>query len=80
MTTSNGSDSPGEHLDELLHDMKQPLNLIVVTAQDLRIDKRKQRLDIESLPEKMREIESAAKLLAEQLNLVRDFVRLNFVP
>jgi signal transduction histidine kinase len=62
-------------LDRLLHDLKQPLNQIRVVAQDLRIDIRKDRLDVGSLPESMAEIEEAVDELASRIDRFRGFVR-----
>lgn len=61
--------------DRLLHDLKQPLNQIRVVAQDLRIDIRKDRLDVGSLPESMAEIEEAVDELASRIDRFRAFVR-----
>jgi signal transduction histidine kinase len=61
--------------DRLLHDLKQPLNQIRVVAQDLRIDIRKDRLDVGSLPESMAEIEEAVDELVSRIDRFRSFVR-----
>jgi signal transduction histidine kinase len=65
----------GALLDRLLHDLKQPLNQIRVVAQDLRIDLRKDRLDVESLPESMEEIERAIDEVVARIDQFRRFAR-----
>ena len=62
-------------VDRLLHDLKQPLNLIRVLAQDVRIDVAKNRLDPATLPATMKGIEQSADELAMQLDRVRTFLR-----
>ncbi len=60
MTTDDEAKTElGAQLRPLLHDLKQPLNLIRVVAQEIRLDVRKGRLEAEALPERMLEIEHA---------------------
>lgn len=61
-------------LERLLHDLKQPLNQVRVVAQDVRIDVRKDRLEVASLAGGMREIESAVDELVARLDQLRAFV------
>lgn len=65
----------GALLDRLFHDLKQPLNQIRVVAQDLRIDCRKNRLEVDSLPESMEEIEHAIDELVVRIDRFRCFAR-----
>ncbi len=58
-------------LDRLLHDLKQPLNLVRVIAQDVRLDERKGRLDLTALPARMLEIERAVDDVVERLDQIR---------
>ena len=58
--------------DLLLHGLKQPLNAIRVTAQGLRLDVAKDRLDLESLPELLRDIEAAVDELAAKIDRFRE--------
>jgi signal transduction histidine kinase len=62
-------------LDRLLHDLKQPLNLVRVTAQDVRIDLRKERLDLQSLPKSMRDIEEGIDTVVRRVDQLRIFLR-----
>lgn len=72
--SANGrSAHSGALLDRLVHDLKQPLNHIRVVAQDVRIDVGKNRLEIESVPESMREIEEAVSQLATMLDRLHQF-------
>ena len=48
--------APVAMLDALLHDLKQPLNLIRVVAQDVGLGAKKGRLEAESIPQSMDEI------------------------
>jgi signal transduction histidine kinase len=61
--------------DDFLHDLKQPLNLIRVLAQDVRLDVTKDRLEIASLPETMTEIEAAVDELVTRLDELRESLR-----
>lgn len=61
----------GVLLDRLLHDLKGPLNHIRVVAQDIRLDTTKDRLEVESLPEGMAEIETAVDQLALRIDRLR---------
>jgi hypothetical protein len=58
-------------LDQWLHDLKQPLNLVRVVAQDVRLDARKGRLDPATLPERMLEIERAVDDAVARLAAIR---------
>jgi len=60
-------------LRELVHDLKQPLNLARVVAQDVRLDVRKGRLQVESLPDSMLEIEEAVDRAAARLEQIGKF-------
>jgi hypothetical protein len=60
-----------ERLDRLLHDLKQPLNLVRVIAQDVRLDQRKARLDPATLPDRMLEIERAVDDVVQRLEGIR---------
>jgi signal transduction histidine kinase len=62
-------------LDRLLHDIKQPLNLIRIEAQSTRLDADEQRVQVETLPETMRSIERAVCQVADQLDRLRGFAR-----
>jgi signal transduction histidine kinase len=66
-----------DELRRLFHDLRQPLNAISVIAQELRLDANKDRLDTESLPRRMKEIESAVGELINQLDQLRDVVKSN---
>ncbi len=61
--------------DRLLHDLKQPLNLARVVAQDLRLDAQRDRLDVARLPDALREIEAAIDEAARRIDELRDRVR-----
>ena len=63
----------GPLLDRLVHDLKQPLNHIRVVAQDVRIDVKKNRLELESVPESMQEIEQAVGQLVTMLDQFHQF-------
>jgi signal transduction histidine kinase len=67
-------------LGRLLHDLKQPLNHIRVTAQDVRLDVMKDRLAIESLPQSMSEIEMAVDQVASNIDRLRAFSRQESSP
>ena len=54
----------------VLHDLKQPLNQIRVIAQDIRIDAKKERLDVASVPDSMKEIENAVDDLVNSLDRI----------
>jgi len=58
----------------LLHDLKQSLNIIRFIAQDVRLDIKKDRLDISSLPENMKEIETSIDRLVYCFDKLRVFV------
>ncbi len=60
-------------LDRLLHDFKQPLNLVRLIAQDLRLDARKGRLELAEVPDQMGEIIGAVDDLVRSLNRLREF-------
>lgn len=62
-------------LERLIHDLKQPLNHIRVTAQDVRLDVTKYRLEVDSLPESMSEIEMAVDRLTLNIDRLRSFSR-----
>ncbi len=59
----------------LLHDLKQPLNLIRIVAQEIRLDHKKNRLDVEAIPETMLEIEQSIDKFSSQLDRLRIFVK-----
>lgn len=62
-------------LRHVVHGLLQPLNVIRCVAQDLRIDVKKGRLDVESLPDAMLDIEKSIDVLASQLGQLRAFAR-----
>lgn len=62
-------------MDRLLHDLKQPLSLIRLVAQDLRLDVREDRFDVDSLPESMRTVEATVDELATRIDQLRGFVK-----
>ena len=62
-------------LDPLLHDLKQPMNLIRVVAQDVNLDSMKGRLDEESIPQSMQEIIAAVDQLVSSIDRLRAFAR-----
>ncbi len=62
-------------LDRLLHDLKQPLNLIRVIAQDVRLDLKKGRFEIDSLPENMGDIENSVDELVTKIDHLRFFAQ-----
>ena len=62
-------------LADFLHDLKQPLNLIKVIAQDVRLDVKKNRLSLETLPDSMTEIESSIDTLVSQIDEYRQQVK-----
>lgn len=64
----------GTDPDALLHDLKQPLNAIRVIAQELRLDVSKNRLDIESMPQRLKEIEKSVDELVKRIDLLRGVV------
>jgi signal transduction histidine kinase len=57
--------------NRLIHDLKQPLTAIRATAQDVRIDVRKGRLDTASLGERMAAIERCVDELTTRLEALR---------
>ena len=61
-------------MSELLHDMKQPLNLIKVIAQDVRLDVRKNRLQLDTLSDSMTEIEETIDKVISQIENLRQQV------
>lgn len=63
----------GALMDRLVHDLKQPLNHIRVVAQDVRIDVSKNRLDVQSVPESMQEIDQAVSRLVTMLDRLHRF-------
>jgi len=73
MTVASEADAAAR-LDRLLHDLKQPLNLVRVIAQDVRLDERKGRLDRATLPDRMLEIERAVDDVVQRLGQLRAFV------
>jgi two-component system sensor histidine kinase HydH len=60
-------------LDRLLHDLKQPLNFARVAAQEVRLDLRAGRLDLEALPASMTEIERAVDETTRRVDCIRAF-------
>lgn len=62
-------------IEHALHDLKQPANLIRVLAQEVSIDVRRGRLDIEELPESMSEIERSVDELVIMLGRLRRLFR-----
>lgn len=70
----------GVLLERVLHDLKHPLNLIRVVAQDLRLDVRKNRFDVASLEESMSTVEIAVDELTARLDRLRSFARGSDVP
>jgi hypothetical protein len=72
MTTALSADPT---LDRLLHDLKQPLNLARVVAQDLRLDAQRGRLVVERLPESLRAIEAAVDEAVEHIEQLRALVQ-----
>jgi signal transduction histidine kinase len=60
-------------LDRLLHDLKQPLNLIRVVAQDVKRDGRMGRVELDALPGDMDEIVAAVDRLAGEIDRIRTF-------
>lgn len=62
-------------LDRLLHDHKQPLNLIRVVAQDIKLDVIKDRFEINSLPKSMNEIEQAVDRMVAHIDNLRVFAK-----
>lgn len=62
-------------LDAMLHDLKQPMNVIRIMAQGVRLDVAKNRLDVESLPETMRDIEKAVDELVSRIDQTRDILK-----
>jgi signal transduction histidine kinase len=62
-------------LDRLLHELKQPLNLVRVVAQDVSLDAKKGRLDPDSIPQSMDEIIEAVDQLVICINRLRAFAR-----
>ena len=67
-------------VERLLHDLKQPLNLIRVIAQDLRLDVKRNRLEVDSVPENMKEIEQTVDKLASQIDQLRSFAKPDLSP
>jgi signal transduction histidine kinase len=65
----------GVLIDRLLHDLKQPLNLIRISAQELRLDARKNRVDLSALPGQLQQIEAAVDALVKELDQLRTFAR-----
>ena len=65
----------GDALADFLHDLKQPLNLIKVIAQDVRLDVSKNRLDVNTLPGSMKDIEASIDRLVSQIDEYRQKVR-----
>lgn len=59
----------------LLHDLTQSLNVIRFIAQDVRLDIRKDRLEISSLPESMKEVETSIDKLVYCFDKLRLFVK-----
>lgn len=58
----------------VLHDLKQSLNIIRFIAQDVRLDIKKDRFDVSSLPENMKEIETSIDRLVYCFDKLRLFV------
>lgn len=58
-------------LDRVLHDLKQPLNLIRVLAQDVRLDVARDRFDVDGLPESMATIEKTVDELVHRIDELR---------
>lgn len=61
--------------ERLLHDLKQPLNVIRIVAQSLRLDIKKDRLEVELLPDSMTEIEDAVDQLVQRIDQLRIFTK-----
>ena len=61
-------------LDRLLHDMKQPLNLVRMVAQEVRRDARRGRVELDSLSEDMAELVAQVDRLVGMLDGFRRFV------
>jgi len=66
--------------DRLLHDLKQPLNVIRFIAQDVRMDINKERLEVDQLPESMHEIIQSIDKLILCLDRLRIFSRNKLPP
>ena len=58
-------------LDGLLHDLKQPLNLIRVMAQEIKLDIAKDRLELQTLPENMKHIMEAVDETVNRIERLR---------
>ncbi len=58
-------------MDRLVHDLKQPLNLIRVTAQQVRLDVKRERLDVSTLARDMADIEQAVDELVRHIDRLR---------
>ncbi len=64
----------GTLLDRLLHDMKQPLNLVRMVAQEVRRDARRGRVELDTLSEEMAELMAQVDRLVAMLDQFRRFV------
>jgi signal transduction histidine kinase len=62
-------------VDRVLHDLKQPLNVIRVVAQDVRLDVKRSRLEVDTLPASMLEVERAVDELTGRIDQLRAFAR-----
>lgn len=69
-SSKDSASSRAERVRRILHDLKQPLNHIRVIAQDVRIDANKERLDVTSVPDSMKEIETAVDDLVQSLDRI----------
>lgn len=72
---SQGLAAVSTPLRNLLHELRQPLNVIRITAQGLRLDAAKSRLDVEALPETLREIEKAVDDLVARIDQFRETLK-----
>jgi len=61
-------------LDRLLHDMKQPLNLVRMVAQEVRRDARRGRVELATLSEDMADLVAQVDRLVTMLDGFRRFV------
>lgn len=59
----------------MLHELKQPLNLIRVIAQDVRLDATRDRLEPSALPGSMFEVEQSVDEMVLRLDQLRVFAR-----
>jgi len=64
----------GMLLDRLLHDMKQPLNLVRMVAQEVRRDARRGRVELDTLSEDLADLVAQVDRLVGMLDGFRRFV------